>query len=295
MPAQEIVFVTGPAGAGRSTAINALEDFGFEAIDNMPLSLVERLLGTEGSTGRPLALGIDPRTRDFSPDGVVAVLLACERNPEISVTLLFVDCSVDTLLRRFSETRRRHPMARNEAPRVGIERELELLQGLRQRADIVIDTTELSPHELRADLERWFSTVADTELSVLVQSFSFKRGIPRGSDSVFDVRFLRNPHWEAELREQDGRAEPVRAHVEADPLYSPFFERLLDITSLLLPAYKREGKSYFSIGIGCTGGQHRSVVVAESLAKGLAVDGWQVSIRHRELELRGAMSTCDQG
>jgi len=286
---REIVFVTGPSGAGRSTAINVLEDFGFEAIDNMPLGLIDRLIEGEDPEDRPLALGLDPRTRDFSPATLLATLEEARRDPKLKPTLLFADCSVDVLLNRFSETRRRHPLAENEDLREAIEREITLMRGLRDVADVVIDTTELTPHDLRSELARWFGEATAIDLSVLVQSFSYKRGLPRGADMVIDVRFLNNPHWDAKLRKCDGRDEAVAAFVEADPLYSSFFDKLVDITSLLLPAYKEEGKAYLTIALGCTGGQHRSVAVTESLAKELAQKGWQVSIRHRELELRGVI------
>ncbi len=291
---REVVFVTGPSGAGHSTAINILEDFGFEAIDNMPLRLIDRLLDRDDSDDRPLALGIDPRTRDFSPETLRSAVKRARQDPTLKPTLLFIDCSIDVLLNRFSETRRRHPLARNEAPRVGIERELELLGSLRDLADVVVDTTQLSPHDLRAELGQWFAPVAETEMSVLVQSFSYKRGLPRGADLVLDMRFLRNPHWDRSLREMDGRDAPVAEYVEADPLFSSFFDKLKDMTTLLLPAYKKDGKAYLSIALGCTGGQHRSVAVTERLAKELAENDWQVSIRHRELELRGMVEARER-
>ncbi len=291
---REVVFVTGPSGAGRSTAINTLEDFGFEAIDNMPLRLVDRLLERDDDEEHPLALGIDPRTRDFSPEALRGAVERARRIPALSATLLYVDCSLDVLLNRYNETRRRHPLARNEDPKTGITRELDLMKGLRDFSDVVIDTTQMSPHDLRRDLARWFGKATETELSILVQSFSYKRGVPRGADLVFDMRFLRNPHWEPALREFDGRDAPVANYVQDDPLFSSFFDKLADMLTLLLPAYKTDGKAYLSIGLGCTGGQHRSVAVTEKLAKELAEDGWQVSIRHRELELRGLMDVRER-
>lgn len=278
-----LVLVTGSSGAGRSTAIHVLEDLGFEAIDNMPLSLMPRLLDGPAPQ-RPLALGVDTRNRDFSTAALLELLVALRGRPDCQLSLLYLDCRPDILLRRFSETRRRHPMAPAESPEQGVSRELDLLAPVRDRADILVDTSELNVHQLREEIERWFAADRGPRLSVSVQSFSYKRGLPRGIDMVFDVRFLSNPYWTPDLRLLDGRDAPVQAHVAADPLFAPFFTRVHDLVSLLLPAYESEGKSHLTIGFGCTGGQHRSVTLAERLAKALAEDGQQVSIRHRELE-----------
>jgi UPF0042 nucleotide-binding protein len=283
-PGQDIVIVTGPAGAGRSTAIRALEDFGFEAIDNLPLSLMPRLLAGP-PVSRPLAVGVDPRNRDFAVDALTGLLDAIGARPGCRPVLLYVDCAPGVLIARYSETRRRHPSSPKESPLVGIERETALLAPLRKRADVLIDTSALSPHELKAELARWFAPEdAGGGLAVTVQSFAYPRGLPRGADMVIDCRFLRNPHWDPALRARDGRDPAVAAYVEADPAHAPFRARLDDLIAFLLPAYQAEGKAYFALALGCTGGKHRSVAVAESLAKTLAAEGWQVSIRHRDLE-----------
>jgi len=206
-----------------------------------------------------------------------------------------VDCAPDTLLRRYSETRRRHPLSEAETPQDGIEKEALLLAGLRSRADILVDTSELSPHDLKAELARWFAQERSDALTVSVQSFSFKRGTPRGLDMVHDVRFLRNPHWDPALKPFDGRDEAVASYIAADPLYRPFLDKLVDMVTFLLPAYRDEGKSYVSIGLGCTGGQHRSVHLTEVLATALAQAGWQVSTRHRELERRQHVGAAKAG
>lgn len=282
-----LVLVTGPSGAGRTTAIRGLEDMGFEAIDNIPLSLVPRLLDGP-PLNRPIALGLDVRTRDFSVDALLELMRDLRGDARVRAELVFLDCSDDKLLRRFSETRRRHPMAPAESPIEGIRREANLLGPVRDRADILIDTSEMSPHDLRADLARWFNQAPEMRLAVSVQSFSYKRGVPRSADMVFDVRFLQNPYWQAELRALDGRAPEVAAYVAADPRFGAFYDHVLSLARLLLPAYAEEGKSHLSIAFGCTGGQHRSVTLTEKLATTLAEDGWRVSIRHRELESRGA-------
>jgi len=280
-----LVMVTGPSGAGRTTAIHALEDIGFEAIDNLPLSMFKRLLKGPDPE-RPLALGIDVRNRDFSTQALIETIDGIGRLTDLPMQLLYLDARAEVLLRRFSETRRRHPLAPEESAALGVERELDLLMPVRARADILIDTSELSPHELRAELERWFAPGRGHGLSVSVHSFSYKRGLPRGADLVVDCRFLNNPHWEPELRHRDGLDAEVQAHVAADPRFAVFKEKVADLVRFLLPAYEAEGKAYLSIAFGCTGGQHRSVTMAETLAADLADGGWPVSIRHRELERR---------
>lgn len=282
-----LVVVTGPAGAGRSTAIRVLEDLGFEAIDNLPLRLLPGLLD-RAPARRPMALGVDTRNRDFSTDAMLDAMEHLASFPHLQPQVLYLDCRADVLVQRFSETRRRHPMAPAETPSDGIQREFDLLAPIRDRADILVDTSELTPHDLRDEIARLFSDRAGGPLAVSVHSFSYKRGMPRGLDMVFDVRFLSNPYWVPELRGMNGTMPAVQAHVAADSRYAAFVEKVTDLTDMLLPAYRDEGKAHFSIGFGCTGGQHRSVTLAETLSATLAESGWQVSTRHRELERRKA-------
>jgi UPF0042 nucleotide-binding protein len=278
----QVVLVTGPSGAGRSTAIHHLEDLGFEAIDNLPLSLLDRLLG-DPPAKRPLALGVDTRNRDFETGALIELIDRLGTAPGIAISVLYLDCQPDVLIRRYSETRRRHPLAPAESPESGIRRDLDLLGPIRARADILIDTSDLNVHQLRAEIDRWFQA-GSTPLAVSLQSFSYKRGLPRGLDMAFDCRFLSNPYWEPHLRDGDGRDARVADYVRADERFFPFYDRVLDLTRLLLPAYAQEGKAHLTIGFGCTGGRHRSVTLVETLAKALAEDGQPVSIRHRELE-----------
>ncbi len=289
---RRIVFVTGPSGAGRSTALNVLEDAGFEVIDNLPMRLMPMLF-EEADQPRPLALGIDARNRDFSTNTVIDLLGRLAMRAGIVAELLFVDCSTDVLLRRFSETRRRHPMTPADRPAEGIQAEQELLAPLRARADVLIDTTDLNVHEMRAEVEQWFAPGGKRHLSVTVQSFSYKRGLPRSVDMVYDCRFLKNPYWEPDLRALNGTDARVAAHVATDARYAEFAQKVLDLSLLILPACREEGKSHFSIAFGCTGGQHRSVTLAESHALRLAQEGWQVSIRHRELSARQRTGTSE--
>lgn len=283
--AQRLVLVTGPSGAGRSTAINVLEDLGFEAIDNLPLSLIPRLLDGPARPV-PLALGLDVRNRDFSSSNVIELIDRLTRSPVYAPEVLFLDCHADVLVRRYNETRRRHPLAPDSPPLSGVTTEIDLLSPIRARADVLVDTTDLSPHDLKAELTRWFEIRPDHKLGVSLHSFSYKRGVPRGVDLMFDCRCLANPHWEPALRALNGRDGAVQDYVAADDRFAEFFTRIRDLLLFLLPAHLEEGKTHLSVGFGCTGGQHRSVTLAEKMAVALAEAGWPVSIRHRELERR---------
>lgn len=290
-PDFRLVLVTGPSGAGRSTAVHALEDLGYEAIDNLPLRLVPRL--TEGApTSRPVALGLDVRNRDFNIAALIELIARLGADPRVGLDVLYLDCAPAELIRRYSQTRRRHPLDWH-TPVQGIEREIDLLAPVRARADHLIDTTDFTPHDLTAEIGRWFSLDKVARMAVSVQSFSYRRGVPRGVDYVFDCRFLQNPHWVPDLKDLDGRDPAVTAYVEADPRFAEFFDLMSKLMLMLLPASLEEGKSYLSIGFGCTGGQHRSVAVAEKLGKVLAEAGWPVSKRHRELERRAAQGPAN--
>lgn len=284
--AARIVLVTGPSGAGRSTAIAALEDLGYETVDNLPLSLVPRLI--DGPLRQPLALGIDVRNREFSAAGLIELIDRLTRTPELHLEVMFLDARPEVLSRRYSETRRRHPLAPSEAPEVGIAQEIDLLVPIRARADVLIDSSDMTIHDCRAEIGRLFDMGKRERLSVSVHSFSYKRGVPRGLDMMFDCRFLTNPHWDADLRPLDGRSDRVARYLESDPRYAPFLTQVRDLLLFVLPAHVVEGKSHLAIGFGCTGGQHRSVAVAEKISIYLAEAGWQVSKRHRELERKAA-------
>lgn len=283
-----IVLVTGPSGAGRSTAINALEDMGYEVIDNLPLSLVPRLIEGE-SLGRPIALGLDARNRDFNATALIELVDRLTVNPRVSLSVIYLDCAQDELIRRYAQTRRRHPLAPDGTPLIGISLEVDLLAPIRARADHLIETTEMSPHDLRAEVARWFDGSQVPGLAVSIQSFSYKRGVPRGIDMVFDCRFLRNPHWVPDLRAMDGRDAEVVAYIATDARFAEFIVKVRDLVLFLMPAQLDEGKAHLAIGFGCTGGQHRSVAVAELIASALAEAGWPVAKRHRELERRAAV------
>lgn len=279
----QIVVVTGMSGAGRTSALKVLEDLGYEAVDNLPISLLSRLLAPEPDYATGLAVGIDTRTRAFDPGEVVATVQRL-REAGLSVRLLFLEADDETLLRRFTETRRRHPLAADRPVADGIARERRIMAPLKAAADHVIDTSGLALPRLRSLLAGHFAARDRRELLVSIVSFGFRGGLPREADLVFDVRFLANPHYVPELRPGTGRDPEVAAHVRADPFYEEFETMLTDFVNRLLPRYRDEGKSYLTIAVGCTGGRHRSVLVAERLAERLAAAGWATQLHHRDLE-----------
>jgi UPF0042 nucleotide-binding protein len=303
-----VVIITGLSGAGLSTALKRLEDLGFEAVDNLPMGLIAFLVdppagpgtGDEAGDGdapapRPVAATIDSRSRHFSAEALRAVAGRLKARPDLAATLVFMDCADETLLRRFTETRRRHPLAQDRPVIDGIDQERRILGRLRDDADLVIDTSLLSIHDLRRVLAGHFRQGGEPGLHVVVTSFSFGMGVPREADLVFDVRFLANPHYDPDLRPLTGLDPRVQARVAADPDFERFFDRLRALLAPLLPRYAGEGKSYLTIAIGCTGGKHRSVFVTERLAAWLRETGIRVGLSHRELERSGAFRSDRDG
>ena len=285
-----VVLVTGVSGAGKSSALKLLEDLGYEAVDNMPLSLVSRLvLGTDGPNtglldGAPLAIGVDIRTRDFDTTAFLSLLDRMEASPEVSASLLFMDCDDDALGRRFEATRRRHPLAADRPVIDGIRHERQIMAPLQSRADLVIDTTDFALGDLKARLDSTYGLSEDPGLAIFVQSFSFKHGVPRAADLVFDVRFFKNPFYDLSLRPLTGQSGKVQAFISKDPAFEAFFGHLTGMIGPLLPRYRAEGKSYLTIAFGCTGGRHRSVFLAEHFAAWLGNNGWHSDVRHRDLD-----------
>lgn len=275
-----ILLITGLAGAGHTTALKLLEDVGYEAVDNLPLSLLSGIAA--GELPRPVAIGIDSRTRGFSPDALVEQLEHL-RGAGGDVRLIFLLCSDEVLQRRFTETRRRHPLAVDRPVADGIRHERALLAPLHEMADLVIDTSELTIGDLKRVLASHFAVDRRPGLAVAVVSFSYRQGLPREADLVLDVRFLKNPHYEEALRDLTGRDPAVIRFIEADPGYAPFFAGLTGMLLPLLPRFEQEGKSYLTLAVGCTGGKHRSVMVAERLAGWLREQGQAVELRHRDI------------
>jgi len=279
---RQIVLVTGMAGAGMSTVLKGLEDLGFTVVDNLPLPLVDPLVAQLEQIGRPLALGVDSRTVGFDPAIVSALITRLRAHPRVAASLLFLTAADERLIQRFSETRRRHPLAQDRPVAEGIAAERERLAPLRDVADLVIDSTSMSVPEARALISAQYAPDAPT-LSVFVKSFSYKIGVPREADLVFDVRFLRNPHYVAELRPGTGRDADVAAYVEGDPGFPDFFASLTTLLGQVLPRYQVEGKSYLTIAIGCTGGRHRSVFVAERLTDWLSETDHPATLVHSNI------------
>ena len=277
---RRLVLVTGMSGAGRSVALKELEDLGFEAIDNIPLAMLDGI--DADPSGRPLAVGIDTRARDFEVEGVLERITGAAARFDIVPVFLHAD--EETLTRRYRETRRRHPMAPDDSPAAGIERERRLLAPLRRAADIVIDTSLLNVRDLRRLLQARFASDPQEGMAIFVTSFSFRLGLPREADLAFDMRFLSNPHYMEELRPLTGRDAAVGAYIEKDPDFASFLEGVGALLRTLLPRYAREGRAYLTIAVGCTGGRHRSVFTAERLARLLRERGWRATLTHRDLE-----------
>ena len=283
-----ILLVTGLSGAGKSTALRALEDLGWEVVDNLPISLLRQLLATPPTRGsdagdRPIAIGIDSRTRGFNAEGIVRAIKQLRDGQGYMLSTLFLDCTGIELDRRFSETRRRHPLAEDRPAADGIAREREILEPLRRWADHIIDTTAYSSNELQQDIRHRFAVADRSGPTINVMSFGFARGLPRNADLVFDMRFLRNPHWDAALRPGTGLDADVAAYVMADPAYGAALGQIEGLLETLIPRYQAEGKSYLTIAIGCTGGRHRSVHVAERITAFLTTIGYHPNIIHRNL------------
>ncbi len=282
MAANRIVLVTGMAGAGRTTALKTLEDLGFEAVDNLPASLLGNLLRPGDHLGRNLAIGFDSRSRAFDPEALLAWLEGSSGAPDADLRMLFLDCDDEVLARRFTETRRRHPMAADRSLADGISRERVLIAPLRAGADVIIDTSHLSPGDLRRLTSGHFGADGDDDLVVSVVSFSYRKGLPREADLVFDVRFLANPHYDARLRPMTGVDLPVQNFIDSDPKFGKLLDDLENFLLPLLSAYRTEGKCYLTIAFGCTGGRHRSIATAERFADRVRLAGWPVRLQHRD-------------
>jgi UPF0042 nucleotide-binding protein len=294
-----VLLVTGMSGAGRSTALKTLEDMGYEAFDNLPLSLVPALIESIATDARAIAVGADLRTRGFGIGGfaiesMLEPLDAVVGRTSRELKVLFIDCDDEPLQRRYTETRRPHPLAGDRPVTDGIRLERQVVSALRDRADLVIDTSNLSAADFKRLLTGHFALAAGG-LRVFVTSFAYRHGIPRDADLIFDVRFLDNPHYVPELRRLTGRDLAVAAHIERDPDLAFFLAGLWRLLEPLLPRYEQEGKTYLTIAIGCTGGRHRSVYVAGRLAAQLGGVGLRVELTHRDLVKSGSSASVAPG
>ncbi|BAK66151.1 putative P-loop-containing ATPase [Sphingobium sp. SYK-6] len=285
---KSILIVTGLSGAGKSTSLRTLEDAGWETVDNLPLTMLDRLLAAPPPQGyaagedRPLAIGIDSRTRGFAADTVLSVIASLRDQGRNQVEMLFLDCSGTVLERRYAETRRRHPLAPDRPAADGIARERELLEPLRRAAEHLIDSSDFTSNALQQAIRQRFAGSFESTLTLL--SFGFARGVPRNADLMFDMRFLRNPYWEDDLRHLGGLDAPVRDYVMADPLFEKAVGQIEALLGTVLPRYSEDGKAYVTIAFGCTGGRHRSVCVTEEIGQRLRAAGFSPTIMHRNLE-----------
>lgn len=284
--AADIVLVTGMSGAGRSTALAVLEDLGYEAVDNLPLTLLPGLVQSTGATphAAPIAIGVDIRSRDFGVGTLLAEIERLRAPGERRIVTVFLDCDDDEILRRYTETRRRHPLALDRPVADGIRLERRAISPLIEEADLVIDTTGSTVWEFKQRMTSLFDAKgAAGPPAITVMSFSYRRGIPREADMVLDVRFLKNPHYDPSLRDLTGLDPAVGAAIAADPDCEGFLEDLATLLERVLPRQEVEGKSYLTVAFGCTGGKHRSVYMAERLARWLSNRGGAVYRFHRDM------------
>ena len=285
----KVLLVTGMSGSGMTTALKSLEDIGYESVDNVPLSLVGNLVQPSQISfpdrpfRRPIAIGVDCRNREFSVDAFLDQLAHLTEQGDLSVRLLFLDCDDEVLLRRYMETRHRHPLSGDRPLADGIRAERKLVLPLREKADEVIDSTELSVTDFNRLMRSRYALDEEPQMVLTVMSFGFKNGVPRDADLMFDVRFLRNPHYDEALRPLTGKDDAVQDFIKQDDGFEDFMAHLLALLEPLLPRYRAEGKSYLTIAIGCTGGRHRSVFTSETLANTLRKRGHVTQIYHRDL------------
>lgn len=287
---QIILLVSGLSGAGKSTAIKTLEDSGWEAVDNFPIRLIGRLIATPSSINSdnktPLALGFDSRTRGIQTDTVIKQIKKLVSDDRFEIMSLFLDCNGNELERRYAETRRRHPMSQDRPASDGIAQERQLLDPFRRWAENIIDTSKMSVNDLQTEIRQKFSLSTAPRMTISLTSFGFSRGVPNNVDLVFDMRFLRNPHWDDRLRPLTGQDKSVADYVSADPEYDASVTKIYDLLKHILPLYEKQGKAYVNIAFGCTGGRHRSVHITEKFASLLQQAGFSPNIFHRNLSSR---------
>jgi UPF0042 nucleotide-binding protein len=288
MSEKRVIIITGLSGSGKSCAARALEDAGFFVVDNIPLPLLPQCLGLTAAASPDcagVAVVIDVRSREFLAE--VREVLQTLQLTGYLLEILFFEASDEVLARRYSETRRRHPLSSHDQIAGGIKQERELLQELKELATHFIDSSWLTPHQLRDQVVNLVCGGEQrAELSLLLQSFGFRFGVPQESDLVFDVRFLPNPHFVPHLQQMTGQDQAVRDFSLDNPVGRPFLEKLQDMLAFLIPQYRKEGKSYLTVSIGCTGGRHRSVSVVETLRHQLSSAGVHIDIIHRDVSKR---------
>ncbi|WP_373778187.1 RNase adapter RapZ [Glaesserella sp.] len=279
----ELIIISGRSGSGKSVALRALEDVGYYCVDNIPLPLIPQLAEFLATSDRSAVVSLDIRNLPEDPNALEEIL--AKLPPEITTKLIFLDCERNTLIRRYSDSRRLHPLSnRDLSLESAIDHESNLLEPLIQQANYIIDTTHISSHELAESLRGLLHGSPEKELKIIVESFGFKYGVPADADYVFDVRFLPNPHWNPDLRPMTGLEQPVIEFLERQTEVHNFIYHTRTYLEMWLPALEKNNRSYLTIAIGCTGGKHRSVFIAEQLGQYFESRGKNVQIRHRSLE-----------
>ena len=290
-PKQRVLLVTGVLGAGKTTALHALEDLGWETIDNFPMRLLEGLIdksAPDAGDHAPLAIGFDSRTRGFNAQRIISLVKRLSGRADLSLTTLYLDCGAEELQRRYNETRRPHPLAADMPAEAGIMAERELMEPLRRWADVVINTTAFSAHVLTQSIREQFALAEGPAMTLTLCSFGFAKGLPPVADYVFDMRFLDNPHWNAALRPLTGKDARIGEFIRRDGAWEGAFTHIRDLLLTVLPRFAAQGKAYVTIAFGCTGGRHRSVFMAEQIAEALRGQGFSPTLLHRNLASRAA-------
>lgn len=279
-----ILLITGMSGSGRSFALKTLEDMGYETIDNLPLTFLEPVVSTSNKVSRPLAISIDVRTRDFSSDMFLKELEKLTQDTRLNTQVIFFDCDDEILARRYNATRHLHPLAQERPLLDGIRLERHLLSVIKEHSDHVIDTSITTTLELMGHLKRLFLVKKGRGMSIFITSFSFRYGLPREADMVFDARLLNNPFYIEELRSLSGEDKEVAEFIQKDKIFPTFINSIKSIVSSSLPCFEEQGRGYLTVAVGCTGGRHRSVYIAERLTEWLRTTKTQVKLRHRDLK-----------
>ncbi len=283
-----LTIVTGLSGSGKSVALHTLEDEGFFCIDNIPANLlsefIDKLLASGSELYNNLAIGVDMRSERASADNLMTLLGDIKAREDITGEVLYLDTDRNTLVKRFSETRRKHPLSSEDLPLISaIDAEIRLLDPVKSEADLVVDTGSMNLHDLRDIIRTYLLGKTEGGLALIFQSFGFKHGAPASTDFMFDVRCLPNPHWEPELREHTGREKPIIDFLEEQPEVENMFRDIRDFVARWLPAFESENRAYLTVSIGCTGGRHRSVYLTERLSEHFSNGRGNVSKRHRQL------------
>jgi UPF0042 nucleotide-binding protein len=288
---QRILLVTGVLGAGKTTALRALEDLGWEIVDNFPIRFLERFIDNtedDDAAATPRAIGFDSRTRGFDPRSAIDLVKRLSKRDDLEVTTLYLDCAVGELERRYNETRRRHHLSADLPVAAGITAEHELMEPLRRWADVVINTTAFSANTLQQAMREHFAPASGPALTLTITSFGFAKGMPPVADFIFDMRFLDNPHWDLTLRPMTGRDAPIASFIRRDPAFDDAFNGIRDLLLRVIPRFRLQGKAYVNIAFGCTGGRHRSVFMAEQIGAALRDSGFSPTMIHRNLGSRAA-------